>query len=404
MPTVKCILRKSKSNSEKGTLQIRLYQNGRNTEISLKQKLDADQWNPKKGLVKSSHPNSMQLNILIKKKIAEYESKFADAFIKEKSLNLNEVVNPKEERDLNSQRQMLLVDYVNKNIEENHYRFSTKKNYTNLIHNLKKHYPTIRLGEVVEKWIKRFYKKLLDQKLSINYIEDHMKVLRKLTRLAFKERVLDHFPFENIKIKKQEGKREYLTEEELVRVIKVETDSRKEELVKDVFVFACLTGIRFSDLCLIRKTDIKKVRATNSDNFKLTFRMKKTNELIGFKLPAKALELSRKYKETESMFVFPILKDTGDDAGINRLDQLIASQNSHFNSILKSIIRKAEVTKRISMHCERHTFGTLGLDKGIPIQVMQKLLGHKNIRETQIYAKVLGKQMDEAMGVFDGIL
>ncbi len=404
MPTVKCILRKSKSNPEQGTLQIRLYQNGRNTEISLKQKIQVDQWNIKKRVVKSNHPNSMQLNILIKRKMAEYEAKFADAFIKEKSLSLEEVVDPKAERDLTKLRQMLLVDYVNQNIEENHYRFNTKKNYTNLIHNLKKHYPKIRLGEVNEKWIKKFYKRLLDQKLSINYIEDHMKVLRKLTRLAFKEGVLDCFPFEDIKSKKQEGKREYLTEEELVRLINVETHSNKEEFVKDAFVFSCLTGVRFSDLCLIQKSDIKLIGATTSKSYKLSFRMKKTQETIGLKLPTKALELTRKYNDTDSLFVFPILKDSMADVGINELDRVIASKNSNFNNTLKSIINRANITKRISMHCGRNTMATLGLDKGIPIQVMQKLLGHKNIKETQIYAKVLGKQLDEAMEKFDGIL
>ena len=101
----------------------------------------------------------------------------------------------------------------------------------------------------------------------------------------------------------------------------------------------------------------------------------------------KSKEILSKYQN--GVFSFPIIDDKTDVSNEARLKSNISARNAYFNKVLKQIISECKIDKRISFHCARHTFATIGLTLGIRIEVLQKLLGHKNIRETQIYAKIV---------------
>jgi integrase/recombinase XerD len=132
-------------------------------------------------------------------------------------------------------------------------------------------------------------------------------------------------------------------------------------------------------------------------------RTKKTNSQVAIKLPQKALEIILKYKKENQKLsdrIFPIL-DKRDYKTKNELSDAINSKNASANKSLLRIAEKVGIEKRISFHTSRHTWATRALSKGMKIHHVSKLLGHASVRTTEVYAKIINKDLDDAMDVFD---
>jgi integrase len=132
--------------------------------------------------------------------------------------------------------------------------------------------------------------------------------------------------------------------------------------------------------------------------------MRKTKSVVTVKLPNKALEILLSYKKEDSLpehFVFPALSNDLDVSNAKLLYIVLIRAISSANKSLKKIAKKAGITKNLSFHTSRHTFATWALRKGIRIEYVSKLLGHANIKETQIYAKIVNDELDKAMEVFN---
>ena len=122
--------------------------------------------------------------------------------------------------------------------------------------------------------------------------------------------------------------------------------------------------------------------------------------LITYDTPTgRPIKIYKRYSDNSDT-VFSII-DKKDYANNDSLCKAISSRNAYFNRVLKQLVSDCQIQKSISMHCARHTFATIGLDIGIPIEIMQDILGHKNIRETQIYVNILGKNLDRSIDLFD---
>ena len=80
---------------------------------------------------------------------------------------------------------------------------------------------------------------------------------------------------------------------------------------------------------------------------------------------------------------------------------MISRKTALINKVLKEVAEKSEISKLLSFHVSRHTFATLALKKGIPMEYVSKLLGHADLKETQVYAKIINEELDKAMGVFN---
>ena len=116
------------------------------------------------------------------------------------------------------------------------------------------------------------------------------------------------------------------------------------------------------------------------------------------------MEILNKYRpenfKPESL-IFSLLKPNIDFDNPKQLTGAISSATAQINERLKDIAGKAEVDKRVSFHTARHTFATRALRKGIRIEYVSKLLGHATIKETQVYAKIVDEELDNAMDVFN---
>ena len=200
---------------------------------------------------------------------------------------------------------------------------------------------------------------------------------------AVKEGLLARNPVLNIptneRFKSMESNREFLTIQELKKAI---ATPAKHEDTKRAFIFACLTGLRFSD---VKSLTWAKVEDSPDGSSKVVrTQMQKTKKWISIPLSAEALKwLNPKDGPDEPIFHFY------DPVNVEK----------HIGLWLKA----AGINKHITFHCARHTFATMMITIGVDIYTVSKLLGHSKVTTTQIYSKIIDKHKSEAVSKLDSL-
>jgi integrase len=182
-------------------------------------------------------------------------------------------------------------------------------------------------------------------------------------------------PFKYLTIKKVDGKRDFLSSEELNILAEAyhtgKIKSVKDKEVLQYFLFSCYTGLRYSDLKALNKSAI--------DGNSIKINMHKTGYIVGIPLTKKALQLLPTGNLDDTKTVFRVYC------------------NKVTNRILKRIGVQLGIQKKLTCHVARHTFATISITLGIPIEVISKLLGHTNLKTTQIYAKIVDSVKEREM-------
>ena len=186
-------------------------------------------------------------------------------------------------------------------------------------------------------------------------------------------------PFAQFRITPNVKEREYLTEGEIRQLIEHEFADATLAFTRDLFVFACFTALSFADIRELTTDDIMDV---NGEKWIISKRHK-TGVPFQVKLLDIPLQIIGKYR--------PFQKDNSVFGEINYWS--ICKK-------LKNVIRECGINKQISFHCSRHTFGTLALSKGMPIESVSRVLGHTNIKTTQIYAKITTQKLGNDLTAF----
>ena len=190
--------------------------------------------------------------------------------------------------------------------------------------------------------------------------------------------VINCDPFENVKIRRAYSHRGFLTLRELKHLYLNYVDmrmtlTRSEDDVMRVFLFSCFTGLRYSDL--------RTLDASEIFDWKIRKQMHKTGEAVYIPIPVQARLLLP--NPLTSGRVFHVV------------------DNSTFNRTLRRGARKLGHYKHIHCHLARHTFATTCITIGIPLPATSKLLGHRNLDTTLIYAKYVDTFLDKEMKKFD---
>lgn len=216
--------------------------------------------------------------------------------------------------------------------------------------------------------------------LSQNSRQSYFNKLRACLRQAVDDGILLRNPMRGIEgFKGEEGTRMYLTIDEIKKAAQTPSPS---DLIKRAFLFSCLTGLRRSDVVRLTWGDIVK----QSGFTRIIFRQKKTKGQEYLDITEEAAELlGKRGKPTDKPFgAIPCPGTT--------------------NYEIKAWLAKAGITKRITFHCARHSFAVMMLDLGTDIYTVSKLLGHRELTTTQIYAKVLDKNKQAAVASIPTIL
>ena len=140
----------------------------------------------------------------------------------------------------------------------------------------------------------------------------------------------------------------------------------------------------------------------NFNGERLSFVTRKTGDQLSIKLGSTAMSIIEKQSGRENLnaFIFGLLPDDLDLNDSARLMKVMTSVNALINKNLKILAKRAEIDKNIHFHTSRHTWATRALRRGMRIEHVSKLLGHKSIKTTQKYAKIVNADLDKAMDNF----
>lgn len=261
-----------------------------------------------------------------------------------------------------------LLNYFEKIKDSKNSSNSLRKYWGNTIKHLRNYCDTdtITFKSVNEAFVSGFREYLLRKSgLHNNTASGYFEIFRGGLKKAVKEGVLKELPFGNITgIKKTDPQRDYLTLEEVNKLALTECDC---PTLKKAFLFACMAGLRWCDINAMKWGDIKQ----DGKHYKLTFRQQKTKSVEYLPLSEQAVEILGKFENSEEK-VFGNLSYT--TYGYYKLQKWGI---------------KAGIEKDITFHIARHTFATLLLNNGTDIYTVSKLLGHKSLQTTQIYAKIV---------------
>ena len=203
-----------------------------------------------------------------------------------------------------------------------------------------------------------------------------LKFLKTITIYGQKHGFLAHDPFANKRFHLENTDRGFLTDEEIKNLIHKEMASPRLDLVRDIFLFSCFTGLAYIDVANLTEDNIVEL---DGRKWIMTRRQKTrvATNIILLDIPKRIIE---KYAPVrKNGHLLPILS------------------NQKMNAYLKEIADLCNIRKPLSFHMARHTFATMSLSKGVPIESVSKMLGHTNIKTTQIYARITNKKIEQDM-------
>ena len=233
---------------------------------------------------------------------------------------------------------------------------------------------TLPFNRIDEKFCEDYKEWLLTQ-ISKNSASMYLSKLKAILNKALRENLIIKNPSKFVSIKMQETEKEFLTENEINKLYN--TDCKNTEL-KRAFLFACFVGLRISDIKALTWGQIREG--------KLFLRQKKTKGLEYLPLSETALKILYSYEE-ENIIHLP---DT-------KVFDIKVQKSQNIGNQLRKWAEKAEIKKYITFHTSRHTFTILGLTNGIDIYTMSKLLGHRSVATTQVYANIVDETVKNAV-------
>ncbi len=239
--------------------------------------------------------------------------------------------------------------------------------------------PDLECCAIDEKVIRDFKIHLQEKGNKPATVTKALQVFRIFVNRLRKVGLIEMDPFADVKIGRVFTRRGFLTTRELKQLYLSFVDNKcklteKEQECIRIFLFSCFTGLRYSDLCSLKASEIY--------DWKIRKQTHKTGEVVYIPIPVQArLLLPSKLSECEPVFH--------------------VVENCTFNRRLRKAAKKLGFPKYLHCHLARHTFATTCISLGIPLSATSKLLGHRNLDTTLIYAKYVDTFLDKEMRKFN---
>lgn len=351
-------------------VQVEAYLGRKKKYFSTKVYLKPEQWDNKKLIVKN-HPNADALNRLIYEFVATIEKKELELWQQGKRISLELLKNALTTQENNSS----FISFFRQEVMNSSLKDSTKRNHLSTLMLLQEFKKNITFSDLTFELISSFEYFLQLKGYHTNTIAKHMKHLKRHVNIAINKEYIEiqKYAFRKYKIKTIENKHTHLVPEELERLENLILSGRYVKLQKslDAFLFCCYAGMRYSDFINLSSENFVDI---NQETW-LIYKSVKTGTEVRLPLyllfSGKGIAILNKYRDNLEDFFH--LRD-----------------NSNVNKDLIIITRLAGLSKRISFHTARHTNATLLIYNGINITTVQKLLGHKSVKTTQVYTKCNG--------------
>ncbi|WP_144281941.1 site-specific integrase [Chryseobacterium echinoideorum] len=259
-------------------------------------------------------------------------------------------------------------------------KYKTVYNHLNEFIKERYHREDLAFRELTSDFIREFdFFLRIDKECTHNTVWVYTMPVIALADLAIKKGLIRQNPFEDYEISMEETDRSYLLKENVEKLMLLKPSKDKYEFVKDIFIFSCFTGLSY--------IDIQKLKWSNIQSFFdghqwIISRRKKSDVASNVRLLEIPKLIIEKYRGlTRNDYVFPV------------------PSNATCNSHVKKMIEEAEIVteQKITFHTARHTFATMFLTEGVPLESLSKMMGHKNISTTQIYAKITNQKISKDM-------
>ena len=342
-------------------------------------------WDSKRTRVKGNSKKAMNLKLetlrisiiekydaLIKTNVIITAKTIID-YYKNDTLIMNSVINVFKQHNTNM-KSLIGIEYS----------YGSYKNYKTTLKHLIKYINTkynandIFLNKINYDFIYNFSQfLLLHTECNHNGMMKHIQRFKKITNFCINNNYITNDPFAGFKISFKKSNRVYINKQEL-HTLKNITLNDSLSKVRDIFLFACYTGLSYIDLYNLSLKNIRK----GNDNLQWVYvKRHKTNIPSNIPILPPAFSILKKYKKQKN---------------INRIFPMISNQK--MNKALKEIAHLCNFNKKLTFHSARHTFATtVTLTNGVPIETVSKMLGHNNIKTTQLYARVIDSKISSDM-------
>ncbi|MBL4861939.1 MAG: site-specific integrase [Crocinitomicaceae bacterium] len=244
----------------------------------------------------------------------------------------------------------------------------------------------LKFQDVTLQFVEEFTAYLsLKKKLHQNSVHTYINKVKRACGDAFRKGLLETDVAHNVKPPKQvDTQREFLSKEELIAM---KNTPCRSEVLKKAFLFACYTGLRWSDVHNLKWGNVTNVNGVNI----LDYTQQKTQNYEKLPIPEIALHF------------MPDTREQGKDDEDGGKVFVGLKYSAWVNCLLMKWVADAGVKKHITFHCARHSFATLLINNKVELNTVSKMLGHRDLRTTQIYAKLLEETKVEAVNVMDSI-
>ena len=379
--------------SGKAPIMGRITVNRTMAQFSSKLSCTPELWNPRESRLNGKSKEAVEINAKIDKLLLAINLAFDSLLERKIDFDATAV---KEAFQGSVETQMTLLRRLDIHIEDMQSRIGidvAKSSMSTYIYTrrylgefIKKRFKVedLAFGQLNEHLAYEFQEYVLkDKGLAVDTARHYLAILKKICRLAFKEGHSEKRYFVNFKLPKENRKapRALSREDfEKIRDLEIPASRVTHNIARDLFLFACYTGVPYADAVSITDDNIY-----TDDNGALWLKyLRKKNEHLGrVKLLPEAIALIEKYRSNERKELFPMI------------------HHPNLRRHMKGLRDLAGIKTDLVYHMGRHTFGSLiTLEAGVPIETIRKMLGHTNLTTTQLYAKVTPKKLFDDMDIF----
>lgn len=377
----------------KAALYLRITVNGKRSAICMHRKIDPEKWDSRMNKMKGKGAEAQEINQLmatVRHKVNKIHQQFIEEGIfftandiKDKFLGTDKRVKMLLELfDEHNQQMKKLID-----IEfalGTYKRYHTTRSHVAEFIKLELRKTDIPVRDVDLKFIKGFeYFLKTTKECNHNSALKYVNNFKKIIRMAVAHEWISKDPFYNYKVQFKTVEREFLSKEELQSLVDKKINGKRLNIVRDMFIFCCYTGLSYIDVQKLHPDNIVK---HIDGSLWIKSSRTKTKSRLGIPLLPTALGIIEKYQDHPKVnngdCVLPVLS------------------NQKSNAYLKEIADLCGIKKNLTTHLARHTFATtVTLSNGVPIETVGQMLGHKNLRTTQHYAKIIDRKVSDDMQV-----
>lgn len=382
-----------KKNEVEADIYLRITVDGRSVELSTKRQCDLQKWNYDTGRINGKTEDAKLFNQYLdtlqqrvfeaKRQLIELNRSITAENIKSIILGVDVLSNRHSIMEVfqhhNDQMESLVGQEYSKGTLQ---LFKRTYNHTKSFLQARYHITDIDISELnheficeYEFWLKSVRK--CDHNSALKYLSNFRKIVNRCIRNGW----LAKDPFVGFNMSRREVERVALTESQLKVLGEKKFNIERLSLVRDIFLFSCYSGLAYAD---VKKLDRSEIIIGVDGEQWINSRRQKTKITAKIPLLPPSIEILRRYMEHPQCI---------------RTNQLLpVFSNQKMNAYLKEIADLCGISKNLTFHIARHTFATtVTLSNGVPIETVAKMLGHRNLKTTQHYARILDKKIGDDM-------